>query len=172
VRPATVSPPKRRGFGTVVMQEMVEHSVDGDVALDYTPSGLTWRLTAQLRARWSSDRPRNARACGQWPVLDIHAVPFTADQQVLMDTHQHVGVQGNLQTIFAGLQSLLVPPASSPPLAPWQPQRARKRAGRPQTITAKIVPSCGRRHFIDDSPSDHPATPLGLAYATAAACQL
>jgi PAS domain S-box-containing protein len=40
-----VSPPGRRGFGSVVMQEMVEHSVDGSVVLDYTPSGLTWRLT-------------------------------------------------------------------------------------------------------------------------------
>src|SRR5262249_6266259 len=40
-----VSPPERRGFGSVVMQEMVEHSVDGSVDLDYAPSGLTWRLT-------------------------------------------------------------------------------------------------------------------------------
>ena len=40
-----MSPPERRGFGTVVMEEMVEHSVDGDVELDYAPSGLTWRLT-------------------------------------------------------------------------------------------------------------------------------
>jgi two-component sensor histidine kinase len=39
-----MSPPERRGFGTVVMQEMVEHSLDGDVDLDYAPSGLTWRL--------------------------------------------------------------------------------------------------------------------------------
>jgi PAS domain S-box-containing protein len=39
------SPPERRGFGTVVIQEMVEHSVDGSVDLDYSPSGLTWRLT-------------------------------------------------------------------------------------------------------------------------------
>jgi PAS domain S-box-containing protein len=40
-----VSAPKRRGFGTVVMQEMAEDSVDGTVALDYAPSGVTWRLT-------------------------------------------------------------------------------------------------------------------------------
>ncbi len=40
-----VSPPERRGFGSVVTQEMVEHSVDGNVHLDYAPSGLTWRLT-------------------------------------------------------------------------------------------------------------------------------
>jgi two-component sensor histidine kinase len=41
----SVSPPERRGFGSVVMREMVEHSVDGKVDLDYAPSGLTWRLT-------------------------------------------------------------------------------------------------------------------------------
>ena len=40
-----VSPPERRGFGTIVMQAMTERSVDGAVNLDYAPSGLTWRLT-------------------------------------------------------------------------------------------------------------------------------
>jgi PAS domain S-box-containing protein len=40
-----VSAPKRRGFGTVVMQEMAEDTVDGTVDLDYAPSGVTWRLT-------------------------------------------------------------------------------------------------------------------------------
>jgi two-component sensor histidine kinase len=37
--------PKRRGFGTIVMEAMAARSVDGKVDLDYTPSGLTWRLT-------------------------------------------------------------------------------------------------------------------------------
>jgi PAS domain S-box-containing protein len=40
-----VSPPERRGFGTIVMETMAERSVDGKVDLDYAPSGLTWRLT-------------------------------------------------------------------------------------------------------------------------------
>jgi PAS domain S-box-containing protein len=39
-----VSPPLRRGFGTVVMKEMAERSVDGAVDLNYAASGLTWRL--------------------------------------------------------------------------------------------------------------------------------
>jgi PAS domain S-box-containing protein len=39
-----VFPPQRRGFGTVVMKEMAERSVNGAVDLDYAPSGLTWRL--------------------------------------------------------------------------------------------------------------------------------
>jgi two-component sensor histidine kinase len=41
----SVSPPQRRGFGTIVMQEMAERSVDGRVELDYGRSGVTWRLT-------------------------------------------------------------------------------------------------------------------------------
>jgi PAS domain S-box-containing protein len=41
----SVSLPQRRGFGTVVMKEMAERSVDGRVELDYAPSGVTWRLT-------------------------------------------------------------------------------------------------------------------------------
>jgi PAS domain S-box-containing protein len=40
-----VPAPKRRGFGTIVMEAMAERSVDGTVDLDYAPSGLTWRLT-------------------------------------------------------------------------------------------------------------------------------
>ena len=41
----TVSAPKRRGFGTIVMEAMAARSVGGEVRLDYAPSGLTWRLT-------------------------------------------------------------------------------------------------------------------------------
>jgi two-component sensor histidine kinase len=40
-----VSPPPRRGFGTVVIKELAERSVDGKVELDYAPSGVTWSLT-------------------------------------------------------------------------------------------------------------------------------
>jgi len=40
-----VSEPKRRGFGSVVMQAMTARSVDGEVQLDYAPSGLIWRLS-------------------------------------------------------------------------------------------------------------------------------
>jgi two-component sensor histidine kinase len=40
-----VSPPKQRGFGTIVMETMAERSVDGAVDLEYAPSGVAWRLT-------------------------------------------------------------------------------------------------------------------------------
>jgi PAS domain S-box-containing protein len=39
------SPPKQRGFGTMVMEAMAERSVGGEVELHYAPSGVTWRLT-------------------------------------------------------------------------------------------------------------------------------
>jgi PAS domain S-box-containing protein len=42
-----VSAPKRRGFGTIVMEAMAERSVDGTVDLDYARSGVTWRLTCR-----------------------------------------------------------------------------------------------------------------------------
>jgi two-component sensor histidine kinase len=52
-----VSAPKRRGFGTIVMEAMAERSVDGKVDLDYAPSGLTWRLTCPAaNALESSER--------------------------------------------------------------------------------------------------------------------
>jgi two-component sensor histidine kinase len=41
----SVSPPKRRGFGSIVVEAMAARSVDGAVHLDYPPSGLTWRLS-------------------------------------------------------------------------------------------------------------------------------
>jgi two-component sensor histidine kinase len=40
-----VTAPKRRGFGTIVVEMMAERSVGGTVDLDYAPSGVTWRLT-------------------------------------------------------------------------------------------------------------------------------
>jgi two-component sensor histidine kinase len=42
-----VSPPQRRGFGTVVMQEMAERSLESEVDLQYAPSGVIWRLTCR-----------------------------------------------------------------------------------------------------------------------------
>jgi PAS domain S-box-containing protein len=57
-----VSPPKRRGFGTIVMGAMAERSVDGTVELDYAHSGLTWRLTCPSgNALEPQGRPGQAR---------------------------------------------------------------------------------------------------------------
>jgi PAS domain S-box-containing protein len=53
-----VSAPKRRGFGTIVMEAMAARSVNGKVQLDYARSGLTWRLTCPaagaLESGWGS----------------------------------------------------------------------------------------------------------------------
>ena len=40
-----VSQPERRGFGSAVIESMAKWSLDGEVHLDYAPSGLIWRLT-------------------------------------------------------------------------------------------------------------------------------
>jgi PAS domain S-box-containing protein len=58
-----VSPPERRGFGTVVMKEMTERSLDGKVDLEYAPSGVTWRLTCSAANALGSNGDR--RSAGQ-----------------------------------------------------------------------------------------------------------
>ena len=40
--------PQRRGFGTIVMEEMAERSVVGTVDLDYAASGVTWCLRCPI----------------------------------------------------------------------------------------------------------------------------
>jgi hypothetical protein len=40
-----VSPPERRGFGGTVIVSMAKRTVDGEVQVDYAPSGLVWHLT-------------------------------------------------------------------------------------------------------------------------------
>jgi PAS domain S-box-containing protein len=62
-----VPPPKRRGFGTIVMEAMTERSVDGKVDLDYRPSGVTWRLTCPAAnalepGEWSSSCERREKS--------------------------------------------------------------------------------------------------------------
>jgi PAS domain S-box-containing protein len=56
-----VSQPKRRGFGTIVMEAMTKRSVDGSVDLVYAPSGVTWRLTCPAaNALEPSEREQNS----------------------------------------------------------------------------------------------------------------
>jgi two-component sensor histidine kinase len=40
-----VSQPKRRGFGSTVVDPMVRQTVNGEVRLDFIPSGVVWNLT-------------------------------------------------------------------------------------------------------------------------------
>jgi PAS domain S-box-containing protein len=37
-------PPKRRGFGSTVIESMAKLATDGEVQLEYAPSGVVWRL--------------------------------------------------------------------------------------------------------------------------------
>jgi PAS domain S-box-containing protein len=40
-----VSQPKRRGFGSTVVESMVKQTLNGEVQLDYIASGVAWKLT-------------------------------------------------------------------------------------------------------------------------------
>ncbi|ODN72090.1 sensor histidine kinase [Methylobrevis pamukkalensis] len=40
-----VTPPTRKGFGRIVIERTVARAVGGEVALDYAPEGLRWRLS-------------------------------------------------------------------------------------------------------------------------------
>jgi two-component sensor histidine kinase len=41
--------PTHRGFGTTVVTKMVEMSLDGETVLDYSSTGLIWRLACPLK---------------------------------------------------------------------------------------------------------------------------
>jgi PAS domain S-box-containing protein len=70
-----VSSPQRRGFGTIVMQEMAERSVDGRVELGYAPSGMTRRLTCPATKALEQGRYPTAL-----PVLTRVDIPRSADR--------------------------------------------------------------------------------------------
>jgi PAS domain S-box-containing protein len=62
-----VSPPERRGFGTIVMGVMAERSIGAEVKLDYAPAGVTWRLACPAA---------NALEAGE-PALRVRVPPAT-----------------------------------------------------------------------------------------------
>lgn len=52
-RGPTVLPPDRTGFGSTVIQQALEQSLNGKVELEFLPSGLVCRITAPLVSRQS-----------------------------------------------------------------------------------------------------------------------
>lgn len=46
----TVRPPKRRGFGSLAIREILEQTSAARIGLDFDPSGLSWRFNAPLQA--------------------------------------------------------------------------------------------------------------------------
>lgn len=72
-----VSQPKRRGFGSTVIDSMVKQTVKGEVQLDYFPSGVVWNLTCpaantlERNALYKNSKPstRPAPAPARSPVL-------------------------------------------------------------------------------------------------------
>ncbi|HET9396266.1 MAG TPA: hypothetical protein VFO36_09435, partial [Nitrospiraceae bacterium] len=56
--------PKRSGFGSKVIKNMIELSLDGEVKLEYAPSGFSWQLacpTAKIRDHEGPDGPTNEK---------------------------------------------------------------------------------------------------------------
>jgi hypothetical protein len=54
-----VSVPQQRGFGSIVMEAMAERSVNGEVGLQYAPSGVMWHLTCpagNVLEPWEGER--------------------------------------------------------------------------------------------------------------------
>lgn len=45
-----VAPPMKKGFGSTVLKELVERSLDGGATIAYRPEGLTWQVTAPADA--------------------------------------------------------------------------------------------------------------------------
>ncbi len=41
----TVKPPHRQGFGTTIISELPKMTINGEVQLDFAPSGVRWHLT-------------------------------------------------------------------------------------------------------------------------------
>ena len=39
--------PMRQGFGSTVIKNMIELSLDGEATLDYAPSGIVWRFACR-----------------------------------------------------------------------------------------------------------------------------
>jgi two-component sensor histidine kinase len=57
-----VAAPKRRGFGTTVIETMAAHSLDAAVDLDYAPSGVTWQLACPATNALEPGEGRQAAA--------------------------------------------------------------------------------------------------------------
>jgi two-component sensor histidine kinase len=80
-----VSPPERRGFGSTVVDPMVRQTVNGEVQLDFIPSGVVWNLTcpaanafernALYKNSASSTRPAPAAPAAK-PVLRQSLAPI------------------------------------------------------------------------------------------------
>jgi len=56
-----VSPPERRGFGARIIDSMVKQTLNGEVQLDYAPSGVVWKLTCPAASALERHVPPSLR---------------------------------------------------------------------------------------------------------------
>jgi PAS domain S-box-containing protein len=57
-----VLPPKRRGFGSTVIDSMAKLATGGEIQLDYAPSGLVWRLRCPAANALETPNPGLSKA--------------------------------------------------------------------------------------------------------------
>src|SRR5262249_30600846 len=82
-----VSRPARQGFGSAVIDSSAKRTVDGQVQLDYAPSGLVWHLTCPaanaLERQGNSAANSKPRSFGNnRKVQNGHLVSFSSLQPV------------------------------------------------------------------------------------------
>ncbi|MBO0756736.1 MAG: ATP-binding protein [Bradyrhizobiaceae bacterium] len=53
-----VKPPDRQGFGTTIISELPKATINGEVELDFAPSGVRWRLRCPAMRALLSDETR------------------------------------------------------------------------------------------------------------------
>jgi PAS domain S-box-containing protein len=76
-----VFPPKRRGFGSRVVDPMVRQTVNGEVHLDFIPAGVAWNLTCpaanvlERNAIYKGSRPSARPAPALAPALQQPPAP-------------------------------------------------------------------------------------------------
>jgi two-component sensor histidine kinase len=81
-----VSQPKRRGFGSMVVDSMVKQTVNGEVHLGYAPSGVVWNLTCPSAnaLEWNALH-KNSRSSRQPELAPAHnAAPRGLQMDVTM----------------------------------------------------------------------------------------
>src|SRR5690606_18777450 len=61
-----VSPPTRRGFGSLLLEATLAQDLDGQVHADFRPEGLICRIEAPLSQEAAEAAGAPSRASGSW----------------------------------------------------------------------------------------------------------
>jgi PAS domain S-box-containing protein len=93
-----VTPPERTGFGSVVSQQLLATSLDGEVEATYAPSGFAWRLSCPLAAVAASG-PHHAPTPGEAAGGATGGVLLVEDDALLALSMKEVLEEAGLRVI-------------------------------------------------------------------------